>query len=409
MTATTLRPSEDSQVREAVAWALAEERRLEIVGAGSKRTLGRPGNADLTLDLSDLKGVHDYQPSELYVSAKPSTPIDEIQALLRENDQELAFEPPDHGPLLGRPASQGTLGGVIACNLSGPRRFKAGAARDHFLGFEAVNGRGEVFKSGGKVVKNVTGYDLSKLMAGSYGTLAVLTDVTVKVLPRSEKTRTVLVYGLSDVDAIAALGTAAQSQNEPSGLAHLPQGIAASSSVDYVAGPANAVTAVRVEGPAPSAERRCAALKDLWSSHGDVEELHGSRSAKFWREIADVRPFVDDQSRAVWRLSVPPAAAPGIVAQIAGALAPMKWFFDWAGGLIWVAVAAEGDAGGAAIRNAIEPAGGHATLVRAPADLRASVSVFQPQPAAIAEVTRRIKAGFDPRGLFNPGRMYPGV
>lgn len=404
-----LRPSEDTQVREAVAWALAEERKLEIVGAGSKRALGRPGNADLTLDLSALAGVRDYAPAELYLAARPATPLGDVEALLQENRQTLAFEPPDLGPLLGGPEGAGTLGGVIACNLAGPRRFKAGAARDHFLGFEAVNGRAEAFKSGGKVVKNVTGYDLSKLMAGAYGTLAVLTDITVKVLPMPEKTRTVLVFGLDDGEAVATLAEAARSTLEPSGLAHLPAFAAKQSNVDMVSGPGLAVTAIRVEGPAPSAIARAAAAQDLFAARGAVEELHGKRSARFWREVAGVHPFVADQGRPVWRLSVPPAAGARVTAAIGRELADVQCLYDWAGGLIWLAVGAGEDAGQAVIRRVVDGFGGHATLIRANADLRAAVPVFHPQSAPVAGITRRIKAGFDPRGLFNPGRMYPGV
>ncbi|MDA0662319.1 MAG: FAD-binding protein, partial [Proteobacteria bacterium] len=181
--ATVLRPENAGQVRDAVAWAVSEETPFEIIGGGSKRAIGRPGNASHTLDLSALRGITLYEPEELVLSAGPGTPMAEINAALAERQQELAFEPPDYGPLFGLAEGAGTLGGVIAANLAGPRRIKSGAARDHFLGFTAVSGRGEDFKSGGRVVKNVTGYDLCKLMAGSFGTLGVMTDVTVKVLP----------------------------------------------------------------------------------------------------------------------------------------------------------------------------------------------------------------------------------
>ena len=185
-----LKPRDAKDVEGAVQWALAEGKTLEIVGHGSKRGLGRAAQWDLSLDLSDLSGVTLYEPEELILSARAGTPIAEIEALLAAHNQELAFEPADYGPLYGAAAGRGTIGGVLAANLSGPRRIKAGAARDHFLGFTAVSGRGETFKSGGRVVKNVTGYDLCKVLAGSYGTLGAMTDVTVKVLPRAETEQT---------------------------------------------------------------------------------------------------------------------------------------------------------------------------------------------------------------------------
>ena len=209
-------PGDQAQVREVVAWALAGRTPLEVAGAATKRGLGRPGNLPARLEMRAFSGITWYEPAELALTAGAGTALAEIESTLAESRQQLAFEPPDLGPLYGGPPGAGTLGGAIACNLSGPRRIKAGAARDHFLGLRAVSGRGEAFKSGGKVVKNVSGYDLCKLLAGSYGTLAVLTDITVKVLPAPEKTRTVLVHGLSDADGIAALAKAAASPLDPS-------------------------------------------------------------------------------------------------------------------------------------------------------------------------------------------------
>src|SRR6266513_640218 len=182
-------PADLCELRDAVGEALAAEEPLELVAGGSKRGLGRPLQLPRYFDLSGITGIRDYQPSELVLTAAAATPIEEIERALAAAGQMLPFEPPDWGALLGLSTSAArrrTLGGVLACNLTGPRRIKAGAARDHFLGFRGVSGRGEVFKAGGKVVKNVTGYDLCKLIAGSYGTLAALEEVTVKVLPRPE-------------------------------------------------------------------------------------------------------------------------------------------------------------------------------------------------------------------------------
>src|SRR5215218_1713278 len=217
-----LQPRDEKEVEELVRWALAEGKTLEVRGQGSKRALGRPSQTDLTLDLSGLAGVTLYEPEELVLSARAGTPLAEIEALVTASDQQLAFEPMDYGPLFGQPRGRGTIGGALAANLSGPRRIKAGAARDHFLGVSAVSGRGEIFKSGGRVVKNVTGYDLCKVMAGSWGTLAALAEVTVKVLPRAETEETLLVLGLDDGSAARAMSIAMGSSNDVSGAAHFP-------------------------------------------------------------------------------------------------------------------------------------------------------------------------------------------
>ena len=404
---TLLKPETVDHVRDAVAWAAAEETPLELVGSGSKRAIGRPGNAAHTLDMSGFTGIALYEAEELVLSAGAGTPIAEIEAALRERNQELAFEPPDYGPLLGEAQGGGTIGGVLAANLAGPRRIKAGAARDHFLGFEAVSGRGEVFKSGGRVVKNVTGYDLCKLMAGSWGTLGAMMQVTVKVLPAAAKTRTVLVFGCDGTAGTAAMTRALQTPYEVSAAAWLPQEIAAGSAVGYVKDAAASVAAIRVEGPGPSVEYRCAELRKRLGEFGGTEELHGHNSGAFWREVRDVRPFVGD-ARVVWKLSVPPRSGAGLAEGLAGSLGG-AFYLDWGGGLVWLAVPETDDGGHEAIRTAVGAAGGHATLIRAPAELRGAVPVFQPQEPGLARLSQRLKEGFDPRGVLNPGRMYAGV
>ena len=392
-----------------VAQALAQAKgAIEVRGRGTKRALGRPVPENLAvLDLSGLAGITLYEPEELVLSAGAGTPIDDVRAALAEKNQELAFDPPDYSGLLGG-RDAGTLGSVIACNLSGPRRLKAGAARDHILGFAGVNGRGEIFKSGGRVMKNVTGFDLSKLIAGSYGTLAALTEVTVKVLPRPEKIRTVLVFGLAAEAAVGVLRESLASANEVAAAAYLPKEIAQTSAVDWVARAGASVAALRVEGHGPSAEYRCQALRGLLDAHGATEELHTQKSDVFWREVRDVAVFAADPKAQVWRLSVPPADG----ARVAGALAARlkgRFLLDWGGGLIWLALDPLPDAGAEIVRGLLPPDGGHATLIRAEASARARVDVFQPPPPALAELTRRIKEGFDPDRRLNPGRMFADV
>lgn len=403
------KPETPEQVCDAVAWAVSEETPLEIVCGGSKRAMGRPTNIENSLDVSALRGITLYEAEELVLSAGPGTLMSDIEETLAAAHQQLAFEPPDLGPLLGREAGAGTLGGVIACNLSGPRRLKSGAARDHFLGFSAVSGRGEVFKSGGRVVKNVTGYDLSKLMCGSWGTLGVMTSLTVKVLPVAEATRTVLILGLDAAGAGAAMTAAMRSPYEVSGAAYLPQALAAGSGASYVASAGASVTAIRVEGPKPSVEYRCDALRTLFASMGETEELHRHNSAGFWREVRDVAPFAaPGDSRCVWRLSVPPKVGAAIMQRLVAAIGGDA-MLDWAGGLIWFATDSSEDAGHAAVRSEIAATGGHATLIRAPEPVRAAVPVFHPPAPGIERLSRSVKENFDPRGILNPGRMYAGM
>ncbi len=403
--ADTLKPRDNKEVEDAVRWALGNDKALELAGQGTKRAIGRPSQTDLTLDLSALSGVTLYEPAELVLSARAGTPIAEIETLLDKNNQELSFEPMDYGPLLGGAANGGTLGGVIAANLSGPRRIKAGAARDHFLGVTAVTGRGETIKSGGRVVKNVTGYDLCKLLAGSWGTLAAMTDVTVKVLPKSETEATVLVAGLNDARACAAMAAAMGSSSDVSGAAHLPDHVA--SWFDGLP-KAEASTVLRLEGFAPSVQHRKAALARLMKEFGPVSLIEEKGSRALWRSIRTVQPFAAEaaRSRPLWRISV----APDKGHEIAAAITPAaQMFYDWAGGLIWVAMPFASEPDAAAIRGATAALGGHATLVRAPAAVRAAMDVFAPEEPALQALTRRVKESFDPKSVLNPGRMWAGV
>jgi glycolate oxidase FAD binding subunit len=405
-----LKPRDAKDVEAAVQWALAEGKALELVGHGSKRAIGRPAQTDLTLDLSALAGVTLYEPEELVLSARAGTPLAEIEALVAAKGQQLAFEPMDYAAILGGIAGRGTIGGALAANLSGPRRIKAGAARDHFLGLSAVSGRGETFKSGGRVVKNVTGYDLCKLIAGSWGTLAAMTEVTIKVLPGPETEATVLIRGLDPARAVAAMTSAMGSPCDVSGAAHLPAGVAARVPAGEIAGAGSAVTALRLEGFSPSVAHRKHMLAALMTPFGDLATVEAPVSRTLWQAVRDVTPFAgrEGAERPLWRLSTAPSRGAELGAMIARQ-GEAEMLYDWAGGLVWVALVASDDAGAALVRRAVAAAGGHATLVRAPAPLRAAADVFAPQHAAVAALTKRVKESFDPRGVLNPGRMWAGV
>ena len=401
----TLKPRDGRDAEEAVRWALANDKALEVMGAGTKRGIGRPSQTDITLDLSDLDGVSLYEPEELVLSAKAGTSLAEIQKLLDDNDQELAFEPPDYGPLLGGEAGMMTLGGVIAANLSGPRRLKAGAARDHFLGVTAITGRGDTIKSGGRVVKNVTGYDLCKLFAGSWGTLAAMTDVTVKVLPKAEIEASVIVHGLDDAQSARAMAAATGSEFDISGAAHLPDHTA-SRFPELLKG--EAATVLRVEGFEPSVNHRKKALATLLQAYGAVALLDHTDSRAVWRRLRDVTAFAQGEAarRPLWRVSTAPTRGHEIVAQLTPAA---QVYYDWGGGLLWIAMPFSDEPDAAAVRKAVAKCGGHATLIRAPASARAAVDVFQPEDAGVAALNKRVKDAFDPKGVLNPGRMWAGA
>lgn len=405
---------DEANAREAVAWAAAEKSPLRILGAGTTRDFGRPVEAARLLDLRRLSGITLYEPYELVLRARAATPIAEIEAQIAANGQCFFFEPRDLGPLFGAPAGGATLGGIVATNLAGPRRFKAGAVRDHVLGFTGINGRAEVFKSGGRVMKNVTGYDFSKLMTGAFGTLAVLTDITIKVMPRAETACTLALAGLDDGAAIAVLTDALALPHDITGAAHLPAPVARRSKVEEVAMLKESLTLLRVEGAAAVVDARLKALAQRFrrpgffigplAERGGAIVLGGEASKTLWREICDVGYFVDWPG-PVWRVSTAPTNGPAIAASV-GAKA---WFYDWAGGLVWLLVDDTPHADDALVRRAVLNAGGHATLIRASAEQRASLEVFEPQPPALAALTRRVKESFDPLGILNPGLMYPGV
>jgi glycolate oxidase FAD binding subunit len=375
---TAYAPKSIEDVAQVVASAAASREPLEILGNGSKRGIGRPVSAVHTLSTGNLGGMTLYEPEELILSVRAGTSLAEIEALLEENNQQLAFEPPHWG--------EQTIGGVIAAGFSGPRRVQAGAARDHLLGFTAVNGRGEIFKSGARVVKNVTGYDLSKLMAGSFGTLAVLTDLTLKVLPRPEAQVTLFRQGQSAREGGAMLRKALGMPFDVSGAAWVPNFNGES------------LTALRLEGFADSVADRAASLARALSV--SVAETGFD---DFWQMMRDVR-FVETAS-VLWRISVPPACA----ADIMDAIPDAETVLDWGGGLVWLGMQEGGDCEAARLRGLMAKTGGHATLIRASETLRAKIDVFQPLPAPLAALTARVKDSFDPLRIFNPGRMYLGL
>ena len=393
--------SDLQQVQDAVQDAVAARLRLEPRAGGTKRHLGRAASYDAVLDVSAFAGIVDYQPEELVLTLRAGTPMKAVEAALAEARQILAFEPPDMTRILGEAAQGGggTIGGVIAANLSGPRRLTAGAARDYLLGFEAVSGRGELFKSGGKVMKNVTGYDLSKLMCGSFGTLGVMDEITLKTLPAPETERSLLVGHDSLEDAISGVASIFATAHEPGAATILPQAVAAEEGVD-LAMPFTAV--IRLEGIEASVVDRLGHLLAL--SGG--ESLDADRSATLWHRIRDIQPLAEKQCD-IWKVSCAPSDAPRVLAALDPGL-DVRMIADWAGGLVWIA--GRSPRIGPALRAAVADLGsGFAMLIRDVGATRESIAPFQPLPAPVLELHRRVKASFDPLGVLNYERMHEGV
>lgn len=381
-----------------VADAVKAGRPLTIKGGGTRSAITRPAQSEETLDISALSGITLYEPAEMVIGAWAGTPLSQIEAALAEKNQMLSFEPADYRAALGT-SGEPTIGGVVAGNVSGPRRILAGAARDNLIGVRFVNGRGEIIKNGGRVMKNVTGLDLVKLQAGAWGTLGVLTEVIFKVTPRPPEGRTLVVEGLTDRQGVDLLGRAMGTPFEVNGAAHLP-----------VDGNAPARTLMRLEGFPDQLDYRIPALMDLLGVTGAT--VSAAAHDALWKDIRDIAAFPADDS-CLWRLSCPAMAGPDIVAAVA-AHRPVKAIYDWSGGLVWLQTHLltdrDDDAGADAIRTACQPhSGAHATLFRAPPAIKANVPVFNPLEPAHMALTRSIKASLDPQGLFNPGAMYAGV
>lgn len=377
----------EGDISQAVADAAGRGAALEILGGGSKRALGKPPSGE-ALDVSGHAGIVDYDPCELVLTARAGTRVAEIEDVLAANRQMLAFEPPDWRALLGT-SGEATLGGLVACNLSGPRRVRAGACRDHFLGFSAVDGTGQAWRAGGRVVKNVTGYDLCKLQAGAFGTLSVLTEISVRVLPAPEHAGTLLVPAANAATAFGLLSAALNTPFEVSGAAWLPDAPARRAGL-----PPGGHAALRVEGPRDSVAYR---LDALAARIGRGEVLDAARTVTLWQAVRDVAGLLPDGPRCVWRICTTPSEAAGAWE----AIGSTEGFFDWGGGALWVSLEAAGDE----VRAAIAGRGGHARLIAAPAHVRAHIPVFHPQAAPVAALQARLKRQFDPLGILNPGRM----
>lgn len=399
-----IRPADEQELSVAIQDAANAEVPLEIIGAGSKSEIGRPMNTSATITTSRLRGITLYEPNELVMAAGAGTPFSTIDYELSLNNQQLAFEPIDPAPAIGQQAGQLTCGGIFATNLSGSRRIQSGAARDHLLGIRGVNGRGEIFKSGGRVMKNVTGIDLSRGLSGSWGTLAVFTELCFKVMPKPEETRTLIFFGMPDQIATEVMIRAMQSPYEISGTLHLQKRLAQRLRHEGLQNMGEAVTAIRIENFANAVAGRAEKLKEAVAVYGEVHELDNVNSIAFWNEVRELS-FLQGSKDPLWRISTAPKDGTRFTEALSSFM-DCRTAYDWAGGLIWVEVPSTTDAGAAEIRRLVASIGGHATLIRAEPSVRATINVFQPLEPGLARLSELLKDQYDPHGLLNPGRLY---
>lgn len=405
----TLKARDAKDVEQAVRDAIGAEQPLEIIGHGTKRAIGQPMSTNAVLDVSALNSVVLYEPNELVLTVQAGAPMADVLSLIDSKNQQFAFEPMDTSLVLGTPRGAGTIGGTVSAGLAGPRRIKAGGARDHLLGFQGVSGFGDSFKAGGRVVKNVTGYDLCKLLAGSWGTLSVMTEMTLKVMPKAESERTLVLRGLDEVAAGRAMTAALGSAFDVSAAAHLPASAhcGAVDAFGNIGLSQKGATLIRLEGIGASVLDRAKSLSGKLSSFGEVSMIGDAQSSDVWAAIRDAALFAQAGtlgSWPVWRIVCPPAAG-GVFGQALARETGGEIFYDWGGGLIWAALPPAMDAHASMLRERLKNIGGHATLIRATDQVRSSVDVFQPQQAGVAALGRRVKSSFDPKNILNRGRM----
>ncbi len=386
---------------------------IEIVGSGSKKKIGKSLQCGKTLNLSKINGVVEYFPEELYIKVKACTPIKQIEEELKKNKQQLAFEPIDFGILLSDVSDYGTAGGQVSCNISGPRRFKVGSVRDHVLGFRGVNGRGEIIKSGGIVVKNVTGYDLSKLICGSYGTLAALTEITFKVLPAPEESKTLIIHNQKIETALYFLDKSISSSNDISGAIFLPKEPEVLGCVMNIEKTfklndlkhEGSLTAIRVEGSKKSTDQRIENLiKELQIINHNISILESHQSEIFWNKVKSLE-FFSSSKNSIVRIVIPPSEASNLIYQLSH---KFKYYLDWGGALVWMEAFELSEEMFESIRKKVVKLGGYVTMIKNSDYLPYVEDVFTINRDRF-NISQNIKKSFDPKRILNPGKMYTGI
>ena len=386
---------------------------IELIGSGSKRKIGKPLQCAKSLSLIKLNGIVEYLPEELYIKVKACTPIKTIEEELKKNKQQLAFEPIDFGYLFNEKSDYGTAAGQVACNISGPRRFKVGSVRDHVLGFRGVNGKGEIVKSGGNVVKNVTGYDLSKLVCGSYGTLIALTEITFKVLPAPDESKTLIIHEQKIEPATFLLEKAISSSNDISGATFFPDEPKIPGCVmninktfklnDLKYG--GSLTAIRVEGSKNSIDQRIKNLiYELKIINLKISILDTHQSEIFWNKVKSLE-FFSSSKNSIFRIVIPPSECAQLLYQLSSRF---KYYLDWGGALIWMEAFELSEEMFESIRKKVVKLGGYVTMIKNSNYLPYVEDVFTINRDRF-NISQNIKKSFDPKRILNPGKMYTGI
>ncbi|MFZ0571005.1 MAG: FAD-binding protein [Rhodomicrobium sp.] len=381
---------------------------LEICGFRSKREAGRPVTPSAVISTAKLSGITLYEPKELVISAKAGTPLHEVEAALAGKNQELAFEPASYSRIYGTDPLAASMGAIAAMSISGPRRILRGAARDHMLGLRAVNGEGAAIKSGGRVMKNVTGVDLVRGLSGSWGTLSVFTEVTFKVLPKAPESRTIMFLALADEAATGVMSAAMGTPYEVSGTIHLHGALSSRLSDREIAPARTAITALRLEGGPKSLAYRVEKLRRELAPFGETYELDPERSRDFWADIRSLVFLSADFERPLWRVTTAPSKA-ALIVRALSAYFEVNAAYEWSGGLLWLELPPSADASVTEVRRVLAEFEADSMLMRAPKEVRSAIDVFHPLPFAKMKIVKALKHAFDPAGVLNPGRMYAGV
>tara|TARA_B100000945_G_scaffold252660_1_gene209553 strand:- start:2327 stop:3583 length:1257 start_codon:yes stop_codon:yes gene_type:complete len=399
------KPNNEKDLQEIIKYCFKNNLPIEIIGKGTKSLIGKKLQCAKTLDMSNISGIIDYKPEELYITVKAGTPIKTIQDELKKNNQHLAFEPVNFSELFKKDSNEGTIGGTLSCNFSGSRRFKVGSARDHILGFKGYNGTGEKIKSGGTVVKNVTGYDLSKLITGSFGTLLVLSEITLKVLPLQTDTKTIIVSGLSLEHALGIMGSAISSSNDPSGTVFYPDSLRDNFVFNDLTHPGS-ITAIRIEGSKISTEQRINNLiKDLSLIDKNITVLDSVQSEIFWEDTRSLKVFSKNQKN-ILRAVIPSSETTNLINRLKS-FHP-NYFIDWGGSLIWLELDYLSSQKIDQIRNRILVADGYLTVIKSQESIKSSLEIFTIDPIKF-KISQNLKKSFDPKRILNPGKMYTGI
>jgi len=400
-----LKPNNENDLQEIIKYCYKKDLPIEIVGAGTKNQIGKKLQCAKILDMSNISGIVEYKPEELYITVKAGTPVKTVQDELKKNNQHLAFEPINFSELFKKDSNEGTIGGTLSCNFSGARRFKVGSARDHILGFKGYNGKGEKIKSGGTVVKNVTGYDLSKLVTGSFGTLLILSEITLKVLPLQTDTKTIIVSGLALEHSLGIMGSAIASSNDPSGVVFYPASLRSNLVFNDLTHPGS-ITAIRVEGTKTSTEQRINNLiENLSLIDKNITVLDSIQSEIFWEDTRSLKVFSKNQKN-ILRSIVPASETINLINRLK-TFHP-TYFIDWGGSLIWLELDYLSNQKIDQIRRRVLDVGGYLTVIRSPENLKSSSEIFTIDPIKF-KISQNLKKSFDPKRIFNPGKMYTGI